>query len=77
MFYLLPPVFNFVMLMIPIFAFAVYDYFAFRSRSDYQALRERYVSYWRYRALAPKNPHVAVYVVQVAWALVLLVPIST
>jgi hypothetical protein len=76
MFYILPVPFNLAVALLPIIAFRVLDFWRFKKSPDYERIREKYRSYWWYQTRGPKNPKITLYAAQLAWALLMLIPIG-
>lgn len=76
MFYELPPFLNLIILMLPIIFFRFFDYFSFRKSEKYLEDRKKYKSYWVYRTIGPRNPSLAIYSIQLIWAIIMLIPIA-
>ena len=75
MFFLLPPIINFIALSIPLLIWSIYDYIGFYYISDYKELRSKYIKYFRYRALSPRNPGIIIYISQISWAFFMFIPV--
>ena len=57
----------------PVIAWRLHDWSAFRSHPSYKGLRRAHGTYWVYRSRAPRNPQLVFWVLQLAWALLVLV----
>ena len=56
----------------PVIAWRLHDWWAFRSHPSYENLRRAHGTYWLYRSRAPRNPPWAFWVLQLAWALLVV-----
>lgn len=75
MFYELPSLMNLLVLMLPIIAFRIQDWWFFRHSPEYAGLRRDHGTYWGYRSRAPRNPSRNLLAVQAAWALICFLPL--
>ena len=56
----------------PVIAWRLHDWSAFRSHPSYENLRRAHGTYWLYRSRAPRNPPWTFWILQLAWALLVV-----
>jgi len=69
------PLIGMPILFLPLLLWSLFEYFSFYYGESQKDNRKKYKKYWSYKYLSPKNPSYQFYLLQIAWAALMMIPV--